>query len=58
METTKQDQQIYALFYKDKFIIEGTFNNCFFKLLDIQPNSCNYALNYGEYKIINKTKQL
>lgn len=55
METTKQNKQIYALFHKNKFIIEGTFNDCFFKLLDIQPNSCHYALNHGEYKIINKT---
>ena len=51
-------EQIYILTKGKKVLFEGTKQNCFNKLLDIQPNSCYYAIHTDNYKITVKTKKL
>lgn len=43
--------ETYTLTKKGKVIFEGTLNECYFILLDIQPNSCYYATTIDDYKI-------
>lgn len=45
---------IYILSQDGKTLFEGDKNECFFKLLDIQPMSCYWALKYEGYKITLK----
>jgi|14BtaG_2_1085337.scaffolds.fasta_scaffold13160_2 calcineurin-like phosphoesterase family protein len=47
-------EQIYILIHGKKVLFEGTKDKCFFKLLDIQPMSCYWAIKYEGYKIILK----
>ncbi len=55
-EADKYLNAVYVLAYEGKQIFEGTSNECHFKLLDIQPNSCHYAKTYDNYTITPKTK--
>lgn len=48
-----QAKEIYVLMFNGKVITEGTKQECYSKLLDIQPNSCYYATTYGDYKVIH-----
>ena len=48
------NQEIYILTHEKKVLFEGTKDKCFFKLLDIQPMSCYWAIKYEAYKITLK----
>jgi len=50
----KMNQEIYILTHEKKVLFEGTKDKCFFKLLDIQPMSCYWAIKYEAYKITLK----
>lgn len=43
--------KIHTLTKEGKVLFEGTLNECYCKLLDIQPNSCYYATTIDDYKI-------
>ena len=43
---------MYIILHEGKEVFRGTDNECFIKLLNIQPNSCHYATTWGGYKII------
>lgn len=45
---------IYILSQDGKTLFEGDKNECFFKLLDIQPMSTFWAIKYEGYKITLK----
>jgi len=47
-------EQIYILTKGKKVLFESTKQNCFNKLLQIQPNSCYYAIHIDNYKITLK----
>lgn len=48
------NQEIYILTHEKKVLFEGTKDECFFNLLDIQPMSCFWAIKYEGYKITLK----
>lgn len=50
------EREIYVLTKEDKVLFKGTSNECYSKLLDIQPNSCYYATNIDDYKVKPKKK--
>tara|TARA_X000001382_G_scaffold101953_3_gene76667 strand:- start:767 stop:1189 length:423 start_codon:yes stop_codon:yes gene_type:complete len=46
----------FILTYQNKVIFEGRKEQCFVKLLNVQPNSCYYALTSDDYKITLKSE--
>lgn len=52
-----EETEIYQIKKGGEVLFTGTANECFIKLLRIQPFSTHYALKYGGYAIERKSEE-